>query len=68
MVERGGVVELLSKLNEEDIFALAKTVTQGLLKFDNQNGKILKKYIFVPSINIIFCCRRNIWNIEIFLR
>lgn len=40
MSEQEGVVELLCSLNDEEIFALARTVTQGLLKLDNRDGKI----------------------------
>lgn len=66
MDERGGVVELLSKLCEEDIYALAKTVTQGLLKFENRDGNNI--YIFLPLINLIYHYRSNSRHTEVFPR
>ncbi|KAJ8951363.1 hypothetical protein NQ318_009299 [Aromia moschata] len=33
----GGILELLSKLEEDDLFALARTITQGLLKINSKD-------------------------------
>lgn len=40
MDEQEGIVELLFSLNDEEVYALARTVTQGLLKIDSKDGKI----------------------------
>lgn len=42
MSEKEGIIELLAKLDEDDIYSLTKTVTQGLLKFENLEGKFDK--------------------------
>lgn len=39
MSSESGIMELLTYLKEEEIFALAKTVTQNLLKIGNREGK-----------------------------
>lgn len=40
MADQEGIVEIISNLEEEELYALAKTVTQGLLKIENTDGKI----------------------------
>lgn len=40
MGEQESIVEFLCSLDDEEVYALARTVTQGLLKIDNRDGKI----------------------------
>lgn len=66
MADQEGIVELLSHLDEDEIFALAKTVTQGLLKTENKNGKIWKFTHKKTIIESNFRC--NNWNTKTFAK
>lgn len=41
MVDSEGILEILNKLEDDDVFALAKTVTQNLLKLNTREGIFL---------------------------
>lgn len=39
MADQQYIIQLLSNLNWNELLALARTVTQGLLKIENKDGK-----------------------------
>lgn len=63
MADQQGIMEILSKLDDDEIYALAKTVTQGLLKIENKDGKISKSTLVHITIHDNFRC--NSWNITV---
>lgn len=56
-----GIQDIFDKLEDDDLFALARTVTQGFLKINSRDGKMLKlKSYCYDEYFFLRCYKRHI--------